>query len=175
MAFVPLGSEQMEPGDLIDFATFPPLFGSEGLAGANVGTDEIGGRVVNFSLNPAAAALFEDYTTAHIGDYFAITIDGSVSPRRSSTARSRAASPDHQAGTTGGYPADEAAALVAILDSGPLPVAINGDLRGTRTCRSLGERGLTADRHHHPRIAADASSARRGYDVESQQLECDQA
>ena len=109
----------------VDFATFPPLFASDGIADASVGTSQTGNRVVNFTLTPAAAALFEEYTTGHVGDYFAITIDGAViSAPVINDAIPGGNVQISQDGTEGGYDLAAATELVALLNSGPLPVAV---------------------------------------------------
>src|SRR4029077_4278270 len=76
--FVPLGQTQKQKGDTVDEKQFPPLFSGEQLASAAIGTDHLGKRVVTFTLKDQGAKLFGDYTGAHIGDYFAIVLDGEV-------------------------------------------------------------------------------------------------
>jgi len=124
VAFVPLGDTQANDGDVVDPASFPPLFGSEGLADARVGVDQQGRRILDLTLAPAAARLFGDYTASHVGSTVAITLDDRVI----SAPRIMSAIPDgdvqiSQDGTIGGWDAAEAAQLVAILRS-PLPAPL---------------------------------------------------
>ena len=76
--FVPLGQEQVQEGQILDLRAYPPLFGGDQIASASVGNNEQGSATVDFTLRPQAAKVFGDYTAAHIGDYFAITLDGRV-------------------------------------------------------------------------------------------------
>ena len=77
--FVPLGTEQVEEGNVLDLRTHPPLFGGDQVESATVGEDDVGGFATgDFTLRPPAAAMFAEYTKAHIGEYFAITLDGRV-------------------------------------------------------------------------------------------------
>jgi hypothetical protein len=54
------------------------LFGWEGIASVEIATDQQDRRVLQVTLKPAAAAAFGDYTTGHVGELFAILIDGEV-------------------------------------------------------------------------------------------------
>jgi preprotein translocase subunit SecD len=76
--FVPLGNDQVEEGQILDLRTHPPLFSGDQIAAASAGTDASGISTVDFKLRPEAATLFADYTAAHIGELFAITLDGRV-------------------------------------------------------------------------------------------------
>jgi hypothetical protein len=122
--FVPLGSEPLNEGDDIDPAEHPALFGGEGVADAKVGAGQQGERVVTFELTPLAAARFGDYTATHIGDFFAIAIDGRVvTAPRINSAIPGGSIEITTGGEVGGYPLAEAQELVAVL-LGPLPVPI---------------------------------------------------
>jgi preprotein translocase subunit SecD len=76
--FVPLGNEPAEAGQILDLRAMPPLFGGDQVASASLGSDQTGTATVDFTLRPEAATLFADYTGAHIGEYFAIALDGRV-------------------------------------------------------------------------------------------------
>jgi preprotein translocase subunit SecD len=76
--FVPLGQEQVQEGQIVDLGTHPPLFGGDQIDAASAGTDQGGFATVDFTLRPVAAQVFGQYTATHIGDYFAITLDGRV-------------------------------------------------------------------------------------------------
>ena len=124
VAFVPLGGEAASEGDRIDLARFPPLFGGDGIADAKIAAGQQGKRVIEIDLAPAAASLFEDYTTAHIGNYFAIVLDElAVSVPVINSAIPGGRVQISQGGTVGGWPLEEAQQLVAVL-RGPLPAPI---------------------------------------------------
>jgi protein-export membrane protein SecD len=123
--FVPLGQVTKNAGDTIDETQFPPLFSGEQLANAQIGTDQLGKRVVTFSLKDQGAKLFADYTGAHVGDYFAIVLDGKVI----SAPVINGAIPGgnvqiSQDNSIGGYPLKEATELVTVLQFGSLPFPV---------------------------------------------------
>ena len=69
-----------------------PLFSGDQIASANPSTDQQGRWAVAFSLKDQGAKLFADYTSKHVGEFFAVVLDGttiSVSPMESPTADSR--------------------------------------------------------------------------------------
>ena len=92
LTFVPLPSATYGtstttsgPTGVIDAQPLPsdpalvPLFTGEHLTGANPGQDsQTGQPVVAFTLDSEASKLFADYTRAHVNDYFAIVLDGTV-------------------------------------------------------------------------------------------------
>lgn len=104
----------------------PALFGWEGIASVSIGAAAQGAetpgpsapQAIEVTLKPAAARAFGDYTVAHIGEYFAVVVDGKV-----------AVVPVIQAAISGGEVSivgggDDAAAfgeLAAILVGGLLP------------------------------------------------------
>jgi len=104
--FVPLGTVQKAKDEEIDLKQFPPLFDGTELASATIGTDgQTGGRVVNFVLKERGAKLFEDYTSKHVGEYFAIVLDSRViSAPVIDQAISGGNVQISQKGTIGGYP-----------------------------------------------------------------------
>ncbi len=55
-----------------------PLFTGDQLESANPSTDENGRPAVAFALKSDAAKKFADYTTANVGNFFAIVLDGTV-------------------------------------------------------------------------------------------------
>jgi len=139
--FVPLGSTQKNVDDVIDPKQFPPLFSGEQLESAAIGQDPTKGRVVTFILKDEGAKLFGDYTAKHVGDYFAIVLDGSVI----TAPRIDEAIPNGQvqisAGGIGGFPAKEANNLVTILKFGSLPFPIK-ELSSEQISATLGEQFL---------------------------------
>jgi preprotein translocase subunit SecD len=122
--FVPLGQTQVQEGQVLDLKTFPPLFSGDQVSSASLGQNQQGGLTVNFVLKDAGAKLFGDYTAAHVGDFFAITLDGSVI----SAPVIKSSIPNGQvqieSGGIGGFPVKEANNLVTILKFGSLPFPI---------------------------------------------------
>ncbi len=141
--FVPLGTVTKNAGDVIDLEEFPPLFSGEELSSATIGQDgTTGGRVVNFVLKENGAKLFEEYTTGHIQEYFAIVLDSRViSAPVIQQAISGGNVQISQSGTIGGYPLKEATELVTVLQFGSLPFPIE-ELSNTTISATLGEQFL---------------------------------
>jgi preprotein translocase subunit SecD len=122
--FIALGERAAEAGDIIDDEGRSSLFTGAAVASATVEDDPGLGRVLDLALEPAAARILADYTSANVGSYLAITLDGRVvaAPLIQSSipdGRIRIAS-----GTEGGFSDEEVRDLVAILTSGPLPVPL---------------------------------------------------
>jgi preprotein translocase subunit SecD len=121
--FVPIPSDATPPaeGTHIDY---PALFSGDELTSATIGTDQTGQRTVNFVLQPAGAKLFGDFTAQHVGQYFAIALDGNVI----SAPRINEAIPNGQvqisAGGVGGFSVKEATSLVTVLKYGSLPFPV---------------------------------------------------
>ena len=91
LAFVPLPPDTYGtattggPNGVFDNQPLPtdpalvPLFEGGHVTSANPGTDGITGEpVVMFTLDTEASELFTDYTRGHVGDFFAIVLDGMV-------------------------------------------------------------------------------------------------
>ena len=87
--FVPLGQNQMVQdqevgGDVLatkcDETTTElcVLFSGDQVAAAQIGANETGQRTVNFTLTGEGKDRFAQYTADHVGDYFAIVLDGKV-------------------------------------------------------------------------------------------------
>jgi preprotein translocase subunit SecD len=117
--FVPLGTDQKGLGDIIDPTRYPPLFSGDEIATAAVETDPNTGPIVTLVLKYAAVQPFDDYTSSHIGEYFAIVVDGRVM-----------AAPQINSGIPGGhvqitvggsFSPERAEDLVATIGSGTLP------------------------------------------------------
>ena len=141
--FVPLGNVQKNEGELIDLDQFPPLFSGEELETAAIGADgQTGARVVTFVLKENGARLFEEYTRANIGNYFAIVLDERVI----SAPRIENAIPGGRvqisSGTIGGFPLKEAQELTTVLQFGSLPFPIV-ELSNVTISATLGEQFLT--------------------------------
>jgi protein-export membrane protein SecD len=141
--FVPLGDVQKQPGEVIDLEEFPPLFSGEELSSATIGQDgTTGARVVNFVLKENGAKLFEQYTTDHVQDYFAIVLDSVViSAPVIQQPISGGNVQISQSGTIGGYPLKEATELVTVLQFGSLPFPIE-ELSNVTISATLGEQFL---------------------------------
>ena len=142
LAFVPLGSTQVTQGQAIDLKTYPPLFGGDQVASATVGTDQNGRPAVDFVLKSTGASLFADYTSKHVGSYFAITLDGAVV----SAPVIQNAIPNGNVQITGGglagFNAKDATNLVTILKYGSLPFPIK-ELSSEQISATLGSQFLT--------------------------------
>ena len=144
--FVPLGTTQMADGQTINLEEFPPLFGGDQLESAAVGQDQTtGGLTVTFVLKnngpDSGAQKFATYTRDHVGEFFAIALDGVVI----SAPTINEAIPNGQvqisAGGIGGFPAKEANSLVTILKFGSLPFPIQ-ELSSEQISATLGEQFL---------------------------------
>jgi hypothetical protein len=123
--FVPLGTTQVEVGDVIDPTKFPALFSGDQVESAAIGTSGgTGGRVVTFVLKPQGAAMFGSYTAANIGTYFAIVLDSKVISAPVINSEIPGGHVEISQGGVGGYDLAEAQNLVAILQFGELPFPI---------------------------------------------------
>ncbi|HET7030548.1 MAG TPA: protein translocase subunit SecD [Candidatus Limnocylindrales bacterium] len=120
--FVPLGTTQKAKGDLVDEKQFPPLFSGTELNSAAVGTDQTGLRVVNFTLKENGAKAFADYTAQHVGQYFAIVLDGKVIS--APVINSSIPGGNVEISSPGGFPLAEATQIVTVLQFGSLPFPI---------------------------------------------------
>lgn len=123
-AFVPLGTSSKETGDQVDLASLPPLFDSSTVIEALVVDDQNGQPALNLKLDEQASKLFADYTAAHIGEYFAIVLDGVIVT--APVIQTEIADGEVQI-TVGGSNLAELEDLVrlaSIIRLGPLPVAL---------------------------------------------------
>jgi preprotein translocase subunit SecD len=129
--FVPLGQTPASQDQQLPDATIATkcdtkivvncvLFSGDQVAAANIGTNQTGQRTVDFTLNGEGKQLFADYTGSHVGDYFAVVLDGKVI----TAPTIREAIPGGQVQISqngiGGYPLAAATDLVTILQSGQL-------------------------------------------------------
>jgi preprotein translocase subunit SecD len=139
--FVPLGQTAAQEGQTLDLTQNPPLFSGDQVASATVGQDQNGRPAVDFVLKSDGAKAFADYTTAHVGDYFAITLDGSVI----SAPVIKDSIPNGQVQITGGglqgFNAKDAANLVTVLKFGSLPFPIK-ELSSESISATLGSQFL---------------------------------
>lgn len=130
--FVPLGSTPASQGSTLpaEYTSTPcsasvtvncVLFSGDAVSSATIGADQTGQRTVDFTLNDKGKQAFADYTANHIGDYFAVVLDGKVI----TAPVIRSSIPNGQVQISqngiGGYPLAEAQNLVNILQYGALP------------------------------------------------------
>ena len=124
VSWVPLGTTPALEGDLIDPAKQPALF-ENGILDAAVDVDQSGQRVVTIQLDRSAAILFEQHTSTHVGEFFAIVLDGRVvTAPQINSAIPGGNIQISQNSTVGGFDRVVAASLVALLTNGPLPVPL---------------------------------------------------
>ena len=119
--FVPLGTTPAQEGQALDVVANPPLFSGGQVQSASIGQSQTEGLTVDFVLKDEGAKLFADYTANHIGEYFAIVLDGTVI----SAPVIKSSIPNGQvqisAGGIGGFSSADANNLVTILKFGSLP------------------------------------------------------
>ena len=112
--FVPLGATPVEEGQAIDVEQFRPIFSGDQVMDAAVGSDQTGQRTIDLAFGPEGSSLFADHTAAHIGEYFAIALDGTAI----SVPLIMDAIPDGHVqisqGGVGGFPLADAQRLVTI-------------------------------------------------------------
>ncbi|MGI8703752.1 MAG: protein translocase subunit SecD, partial [Candidatus Limnocylindrales bacterium] len=114
------GPEGYVQGNPID-PTLSPLFSGDQLASAAPALDQTTGeRAVSFELKPEAARLFGEYTRDHIGEFFAIVLDGVVQ----SAPQIQSAIPDGRGQITGNFSSAEMNTLVTTLKFGALPLQV---------------------------------------------------
>jgi SecD/SecF fusion protein len=123
--FVPLGQVQVEDGQTLDLAAHPPLFSGDQVTGASIGSDQTGQRTIDFVLGPEASAAFAAYTAAHVGDYFAIVLDGTVISAPVLNEPIPGGRVQISQNGIGGFPLDVAQDLVDVIESGALPFPIS--------------------------------------------------
>jgi preprotein translocase subunit SecD len=101
------------------------LFSGDQLDSANVGTDQNGGRAVNFVLKETGKNLFSAWTTAHVNEQFAIVLDSTVisAPQIKQPITGGTVQISNTA-TIGGIPLAEATNLVNVLKFGALPFPV---------------------------------------------------
>ena len=139
--FVPLGTTEMSEGQEIDLDEFPPLFPGSEVSSATVGQDERGALTVNFQLRDEGARLFAEYTRDHVGQFFAIVLDGAVISAPVINQSIPGGQVQISAGGLGGFQLEEAQNLVTVLKFGSLPFPIE-ELSSEQISATLGERFL---------------------------------
>ncbi len=138
--FVPLGTTGAQQGQVLDLTLHPPLFSGDQVQSASVGQDQTGRPAVDFVLKGDGAKAFAEYTASHIGQFFAITLDGTVIS--SPTIQGSIPNGSGQiTGGTAGFPPKEAANLVTVLKFGSLPFPIK-ELSSESISATLGSQFL---------------------------------
>jgi hypothetical protein len=136
--FVPLGATEMAQGDTIDLNQYPPLFSGDQVAAASIGSDQTGQRTVDLTLKDQGKQLFADFTAQHVGQYFAIVLDGQVISAPVIMDSISDGKVQISGGGVGGWPLAEAQDLVGILRFGALPFPLR------EVSNSTGPAGPTA-------------------------------
>lgn len=139
--FVPLGNTQVQVGQELDLEAYPPLFSGDQVSSATLGQSDTQGLTVNFDLKDEGAALFAEYTTEHVGEYFAIVLDGNVISAPVINEPIPGGQVQISAGGIGGFTAAEANELVTILKFGSLPFPIQ-EVSAQQISATLGEQFL---------------------------------
>jgi preprotein translocase subunit SecD len=149
LTFVPLPPDKYgsvsttgSPTGVIDGQPLPtdpalvPLFTGDQLESANPSTDENGRPAVAFVLKGDAAKAFADYTSANVGNFFAIVLDGTVI---SAPSINSAITGGSGIITTGGGPdaVTQMNELVTVLRYGSLPFPIQA-VQDTQISATLG-------------------------------------
>jgi preprotein translocase subunit SecD len=113
------------------------LFSGDELASANVdfNTSDLGPgqRAIAFTLKSRGAQLFGDYTTKHVGENFAIVLDGTVI----SAPVIQSAIPNGSGRITGTFTTAEQTNLVTVLQFGSLPFPL-AEVSSTNIGATLG-------------------------------------
>jgi preprotein translocase subunit SecD len=147
--FVPLGStpaaqdQQLPPsttGQECD-ATHTVncvLFTGKDIVAATIGANQTGQRTVDFTLNDHGKQLFADYTSAHVGDYFAVVLDGKVITAPVINEPIPGGQVQISQNGIGGYPLAAAQNLVTILQFGSLEFPMT-ELANTTVSPTLGD------------------------------------
>ncbi|HXG26467.1 MAG TPA: protein translocase subunit SecD [Candidatus Binatia bacterium] len=100
------------------------LFSGDQVRSAAVATDQQGRRVVSFALHDEGARLFGEYTTQHVGEFFAIVLDGRVISAPSIEQPITGGQGQISGGGLGGFARQEAEELVNVLRFGSLPFPV---------------------------------------------------
>jgi preprotein translocase subunit SecD len=113
-------------------------FSGDQVAAASIGSDEAGMRTVDFTLKDQGKQIFADYTATHIGQYFAIVLDGKVISAPVINSSIPNGQVQISSGGIGGFPVAEAQNLVTVLQYGQLPFPIE-PLSRTQVSPTLGD------------------------------------
>jgi preprotein translocase subunit SecD len=114
-----------------------PLFGGDQIDSANPGTDNKGNRAVAFTLKSEGAKLFGDYTAKHVGEFFAIVLDGNVVSAPVIQSAITGGSGIITGGGAGGFSVTEMNSLISVLRYGSLPFPVQ-ELSSSNISATLG-------------------------------------
>ncbi len=110
-----------------------PIFDGTEIAAARIEQDQsTSAIIVDLELQDTGARLLDEYAADHMGEQFAIVLDGIVE----SAPMIRAARFDGQAQISTDFTIEQATNLITIMRSGPLPLEIREV--GFGACESLG-------------------------------------
>ncbi|MCI0343885.1 MAG: protein translocase subunit SecD [Chloroflexi bacterium] len=120
------------------------LFSGDQLRTASISSDHNGRRVVVFDLEADGAQKFEDWTTAHVNDYFAIVLDSAVisAPVINEPIGGGRVSIGNESNVSG-LPLQEAEELTNVLRFGALPFPVE-ELSSDTIDPTLGREFLNA-------------------------------
>jgi len=112
-------------GDTSVVTTLCILFSGDQLEAATLGTDQQGGRAVNFNLKDRGEQLFSAFTADHVNEQFAIVLDSVVisAPVIQGAITGGTVQISNES-TIGGLPQKEATQLVNVLRFGALPFPV---------------------------------------------------
>jgi hypothetical protein len=133
---IPTGDPTVVAGQTL--AAGRELFGSEGVASIQDGSDQNGNPALDVELTPVARQAFTEWTPQHVGDQLAIVMDGRVVSAPIILAPMRGSIQISNESSTGGATLD--APSRAILIGGELPQAWRGAPVVQAIARSLAER-----------------------------------
>jgi len=147
--FVPLGTTPASQGQQLDPSVIGQqcddthqvdcvLFSGTEVASATIGANQTGQRTVDFVLKDQGKQLFANYTAKHVGDFFAIVLDGEVISAPTINEPIPGGQVQISQNGIGGYPLAEAQNLVTILQFGQLPYPLK-ELANTTVSPTLGE------------------------------------
>ena len=121
---VALGAAPVEAGQPVNLALFPPLFSGDQIASASISANETGQRTIDLALRPEGTSLFATYTRAHVGEYFAIVLDGTAVTVPVIQSAIEGGEVQISSGGVDGFSLDQAQALVTLIGSGQLPFPV---------------------------------------------------
>jgi preprotein translocase subunit SecD len=111
--------------------TEKPLFGGDQIDQAYPSTDQTGLRAVGFRLKSTGSQLFGDYTSKHVGEFFAIVLDGKVVSAPVIQSAITGGSGIITGGSSGGFSASEMNSLITVLNYGSLPFPLKEESSNT--------------------------------------------
>ncbi|MFM2105465.1 MAG: protein translocase subunit SecD [Chloroflexota bacterium] len=148
LEFVPLPSERYGtenapgPNQAVTGEPLPTeettLFTGDQVESANPSADQNGARAVGFVLKSEGAQLFGDYTSEHVGEYFAIVLDGNVVSAPVIQSAITGGNGIITGGGLGGFSVAEMNNLISVLRYGSLPFPVQ-ELSSQNISATLGE------------------------------------